>query len=61
MRSSSPLRYLLGDYPVHQGKLNLRHPISLSSGSSTSVFTTAGVTKEGPEDVDYLRLKTSLV
>ena len=34
---------------MHQGKLNLLHPISGSSGSSASVFIIAGVMYEGPE------------
>ena len=54
MRSYRPLRYLLGEYTVHQGKLNLLQPISLSSVSRASVFTMTGVTMEGPDDVDYL-------
>ena len=49
MRRLSPLWYLLVEYHVHQGKLNLRHPISISSGSRTYVLTVAGVTKEGPK------------
>ena len=56
-----PLRYLFGGYPIHQGKLNLRHPIYLSSGSSTSILTMVGVTMEGPEEVDSLSCFTSLV
>ena len=36
---------------MHQGKLNLIHPISDSSGSSASVFTIDGVMYEGPEGV----------
>ena len=55
---SSLLRYLLGGY---QGKLDLCHPISLSSGSSTSVLNMVGVNKEGPEEVDSLRLRSSLI
>ena len=45
------LLYRLGEYPVHQGELNLLHPISDSSGSSASVFTISGVMYEGPEGV----------
>ena len=48
------------DYPVHQGKLNLHHPISASSGSRASVFTMVGFMSEGPEEVYYLRCLTSL-
>ena len=58
---SRPLRYLFGEYPIYQGKLNLRHSIYLSSVSSTSVLTMIRVTMEGPEDVDYLVCSTSLV
>ena len=36
---------------MHPGKLNRLHPISDSSGSSSSVFTISGVTSEGAEDV----------
>ena len=61
MRRSSPLWYLLGGYPVHQGNLNLGLLISLSSGSRTSVLNMPGVTKEGPEEVDSLRLRSSLI
>ena len=43
--------YLLGKWPVHQGKLNLLHLIYDISGSSASVFTISGVISEGPEDV----------
>ena len=32
---------------MHQGKLNIRHPISTSSGSRDSIFTIARVTSEG--------------
>ena len=46
---------------MHQGKLNLRHTISASSGYRDSVFTTAGVTSEGKEEVYYLIHLTSLV
>ena len=58
---SRPLQYLFGEYPVHQVKLNLRHPISLSLVSSTSDFTMAGLMMEGPEEVDCLSCFTLLV
>ena len=61
MRRSSPLWYLLGGYPVHQGNLNLGLLISLSSGSRTSVFTMVGVTKKDPEELDSLVLRISLM
>ena len=51
IRRSSTFLYLLGEYPVHQGKLNLLHPISASSGSIVSDFTIAGGISEGPEEV----------
>ena len=38
---------------MYQGKLNLLHPISAGSGSSTSVFTISGVMSEGPKTVDF--------
>ena len=41
--------------------MNLRHPNYLSSGSVTSVFSTAGVNMEGPEEVYFLRLRTTLI
>ena len=37
------------EYLVHHVKLNLRHPISDSSGSRASVFTIDGVTSEVPK------------
>ena len=46
---------------MHHGNLNLRQPISASSGPRASVFTIAGVTFEVPEEVDSLRPPTSLV
>ena len=61
MRGSIPLWYILGEYPVHQGKLNIRHPIYLSSGFMVSVFIMAGVTKEVPEELYSLRLRNSLM
>ena len=36
---------------MNQGKLNLLHPISASSGSRASIFTIDGVISERPEDV----------
>ena len=55
------LRWIFRDYPVHHGKLNLRQYIDASSGSRDSVFTIAGVTYEGPKEVDSLRQPTSLM
>ena len=40
---------------MHQGKLNLLHPISTSSESSASVFNIDGVMSEGPGEVVYRR------
>ena len=50
-----PLWYLLGEYTVHQGKVNLIHMISMSYGSRVSVFTMEGVTIEGTDYFDSLR------
>ena len=36
---------------MHQGMLNLRQPILVSSGSKTSVLTIARVASEGPDEV----------
>ena len=47
------------DYPVHQGKLNLHHPISASSGSSALGLSTVEVKSEGSEEVDSLSFVTS--
>ena len=55
------IRYLLGEYPVHQGNLNIRHTISLSSGLRASVFIMAGLMMEGPGDVSYLRCFNSVM
>ena len=49
IRRLSTLQYLLGESPVHQGKLNLCHLISLSSGSKNYVLTMVGVTREVPK------------
>ena len=46
---------------MHHGKLNLHQPISASSVSRTAVFTIAGVTSKGTEEVDYIIHPTSLV
>ena len=51
----------MGDYPVHQGKLNLCHKIYLSYGSKTSILTMVGVTKKDPEELDSLVLRISLM
>ena len=42
-----PLWSLFGEYPVHQGKLNLFHLNSLSSGSINSVFPIVGMIVSG--------------
>ena len=39
---------------MHQGKLNIHHTISVSSGFRASVFVVAGVKYEGPEGVASL-------
>ena len=39
----------------------MSHPISISSGSMNYVLTMMGVTREGPEEVDSLRLQNSLI
>ena len=46
---------------MHQGKLNLCHPISLSSRYRTSALTIVGVTTEVPGEVDSLRILNSLM
>ena len=61
MIRSRPLRYLLGGYPVQQGKLNICQPISMSFGSRDYVFTVTGVTMEGHGDFDYIGLLTSVI
>ena len=49
-----PIWYLFGEYPVHQGGLNLLQPISLSYESRTSVFTMVVVMIEVPDYVGFL-------
>ena len=61
IRRSRPLRYRFGKYPVRHGKLNLRHPISASSESRTSVLIAVGVTLESPDHVPSLVWITSIV
>ena len=46
---------------MHHGKLNMRQPISASSGSRTSVLTISGVTSEVPDEIPFLRRITSVV
>ena len=46
---------------MHHRKLNLRQPISSSSGSRASVFIIGGVICEGPEEVSCLISPTSLI
>ena len=58
MSISRPWHYLLVEYPVHHGKLNHRHPISLISGSRVSIFTMASVVLEIPEEVASISLLT---
>ena len=61
MRRSRPLWYLLGQYPMHQGKLDIHHKISLSYGLRDSVFIVEGVMMEGPGDVPSLRYFNSVM
>ena len=51
IRRSSPLGYLLGGCPIHQGKFNLRHPISAILGYCNYVIALAVTTYEGTEEV----------
>ena len=46
---------------MKQGKLNLLHPISDSSGYSASVLTISGVMSEGPEVVISWRRSNSVI
>ena len=46
---------------MHHGKLNLCQTIYASSGSRASVFAIAGLTSEATEEVDSLRIPTSLM
>ena len=46
---------------MHQGKLKFCQPISAGSGFMAYVFTMAGVTAEGPEEVASLSPLDSLV
>ena len=57
----SPRRYLLGGYPVHQGKLNRLRPILARLGYISLVLIVDGVIFEGPEEVDYLNIFTYLI
>ena len=50
MSKYRPIQYLFDEYPVHQRKLNLPHPIYLGSGPRTTVLTMTGVTREDPEE-----------
>ena len=56
-----PLRYLLGGYPLHLGKLNICQPISMSFVSRDSVFNVTGVTMEGHGDSYSIGLLTSVM
>ena len=54
-------QYLLGEYSTKQGNLNLRHPIYVSYVSRDYIFTMAGVTSEGLEEVSSIIRLISLV
>ena len=56
MRRSNPFLYFLGEYLVHQRKLNLRYPRSLSTGYNSSFFTMSRVVSKVPDEVDCLIL-----
>ena len=45
---------------MHQGNLNLHHPIYDCSGFMDSFFM-VGVASKGPEEVDYLSCLTSFI
>ena len=45
---SNPWRYHFISYPVHQGKINLYHPISMNCDSVDLFLTMTGVISERP-------------
>ena len=61
MNRSSPSLNRVWEYPEHQVKLDSIHPISAVSMLVASVFTMAGVTMEGPEDIFSLSLLVSSI
>ena len=61
MSRFSPSLNRVEEYPEHQVKLDAIHLISEVSMSVASVFTLAGVTMEGPEDLFSLSLLISLI